>query len=452
LQKDQFPEVQATFAVGGFGFSGSTANQGIIFTTLKPWDERKGPGQSAQAIIGKLFPQVMGITEARVLPLNPPPVQGLGTFGGFSFYLQDRRGVNDLASLLATSGKLIGAANQPGSGLQQVFTTFSAATPQFNVEVNRDRAKALQVPIDDIFNTLQTALGSQYVNDFNLGQRSYRVYVQADEEFRSKPEDIDQLYVRSETGQMIPLNNLITITPTTGAQTINHFNLFRAIEITGSPALGTSSGEAIQKMQQLAAQVLPPRFGYAWAGTSFEELESGGLAPIIFVFLVLAAQYENFIDPFIILLAVPLAVFGALLAQFLRGFPNDVYCQVGLVMLIGLASKNSILIVEFANQLRDQGLSITKAAVEAAQERLRPILMTALSTLIGIFPLVIATGAGAGSRQTLGTAVFGGMLVATFLSLFVVPILYIVIVGARERFLTRQQPRSSSLPTSDSNS
>ncbi|HIK17701.1 MAG TPA: efflux RND transporter permease subunit [Leptolyngbyaceae cyanobacterium M33_DOE_097] len=458
LQKDQFPEVQATFAVGGFGFSGSTANQGIIFTTLKPWDERKGPGQSAQAIIGKLFPQVMGITEARVLPLNPPPVQGLGTFGGFSFYLQDRRGVNDLASLLATSGKLIGAANQPGSGLQQVFTTFSAATPQFNVEVNRDRAKALQVPIDDIFNTLQTALGSQYVNDFNLGQRSYRVYVQADEEFRSKPEDIDQLYVRSETGQMIPLNNLITITPTTGAQTINHFNLFRAIEITGSPAPGTSSGEAIQKMQQLAAQVLPPRFGYAWAGTSYEELESGGLAPIIFglglvfVFLVLAAQYENFIDPFIILLAVPLAVFGALLAQFLRGFPNDVYCQVGLVMLIGLASKNSILIVEFANQLREQGLSITKAAVEASQDRLRPILMTALSTLIGIFPLVIATGAGAGSRQTLGTAVFGGMLVATFLSLFVVPILYIIIVGARERFLMRRQPQSSSLPTSDGNS
>ncbi len=448
LNQQEFPEVVATFAVGGFSFSGSTANQGLIFTTLKPWDQRNRPDQSAQAIIGKAFGKVMGITDARVLPLNPPAIQGLGTFGGFTFQLQDRRGTNDLPSLLEASGQFIGAANQT-PGLMRVFTTFSASTPQFTVEVNRDLANALQVPVDDIFNTLQTALGSQYVNDFNLGQRSYRVYVQADEEYRSKPEDIKSLYVRSELGEMIPLTNLVTLTPSVGAQTINHFNLFRAIEITGSPTPGVSSGRALQTMQQLAERILPPGFSYEWAGTALEEIESGGQAPfifglgIVFVFLVLAAQYENFIDPLIILLAVPLAVLGALLAQFLRGFSNDVYCQVGLVMLIGLASKNSILIVEFANQLRAAGLPVVKAAVEASQERLRPILMTAFSTLLGIYPLTVATGAGAGSRQSLGTAVFGGMLIATFLSLFVVPILYIVIISGRDRLLRRKPNQST---------
>jgi HAE1 family hydrophobic/amphiphilic exporter-1 len=337
-------------------------------------------------------------------------------------------------------GQLLGRANQT-PGLQAVFSTFAAETPQLLVEVDRNRAKALQVSIDDIFRTLQTALGSQYVNDFNLQQRNYRVYIQADQQFRSNPEDIGQLSVRSQTNQMIPLRNLIKTTSLVGAQVINHYNLFRSIEINGSPAPGFSSGDAIKAMEKLARQILPPIFGYEWSGTSLEEIESGGLAPIIFglgivfVFLVLAAQYENYIDPLIILLSVPLAIFGALVALSMRGFPNDVYCQIGLVMLIGLASKNAILIVEFANQLRKEGLSITKAAVEAAQERLRPILMTAFSTLLGIFPLTIATGAGAGSRQSLGTTVFGGMLIATFLSLFVVPILYIVIKSTTEYFI-----------------
>jgi HAE1 family hydrophobic/amphiphilic exporter-1 len=329
-----------------------------------------------------------------------------------------------------------------------VFSTFAANTPQLLVEVDRNRAKALGISIDDIFNTLQTLLGSQYVNDFTLQQRTYRVYVQADSQFRANPQDINSLYVRSAQNQMIPLGNLVKVTPTTGAQTINHYNLFRSIEITGSPAPGLSSGQAIQSMQRVAQRALSPGLGYEWSGTSAEELESGGQAPIIFglglvfVFLVLAAQYENFIDPLIIMLTVPLAIFGALLAQQMRGFANDVYCQIGLVMLIGLASKNAILIVEFANQLRDQGLPITKAAIEASQQRLRPILMTALSTLLGIFPLAIATGAGAGSRQSLGTAVFGGMFVATFLSLFVVPILYIVINLIRDRLKSGGKPPS----------
>jgi hydrophobic/amphiphilic exporter-1 (mainly G- bacteria), HAE1 family len=347
--------------------------------------------------------------------------------------------------MLQVMGQLLQQGNQT-PGLQGVFSTFAANTPQMLIEVDRNRAKALNVDVDEIFNTLQSYLGSRYVNDFNYERRTYRVYVQADAQFRSNPEDINKLYVRSANDQMIPLGNLVKLTPTTGAQTINHYNLFRSIEINGSPAPGYSSGQAIQAMEQVSQKVLPTTFGYEWTGIAAEEKQSGGLAPLIFglglvfVFLVLAAQYENYIDPLIIMLSVPLAILGALSAQSLRGLNNDIFCQVGLVMLIGLASKNAILIVEFANQLHEQGLSITKAAVQASQERLRPILMTAISTLLGIFPLVIATGAGAGSRQSLGTAVFGGMLVATFLSLFVVPMLYIVIGTIRDRLFSRRRP------------
>lgn len=447
------PGVRATFAVGGFSFSGSTSNTGVVFTTLEPWAER-GPGESAQALIGQLFGKFSQITEARVFPVNPPAIQGLGQFGGFQYQLQDRRGNLSLNDLVAKMGEMLGAANQ-NPNLQNVFSTYSAATPQLLIEVNRDRAKALDVDIDDIFSTLQTYIGSRYVNDFTLGQRTYRVYVQADEQFRSEPDDVPKLYVRSGRNEMIPLGNLVSITPNTGAQTINHYNLYRAIEINGAPAPGVSSGVALDTMEELSAQILPPGMGYEWSGTSLEEIESGNQAPIIFglglvfVFLVLAAQYESFIDPVVILFAVPLAVLGALLAQTLRGLPNDVYCQIGLVMLIGLASKNSILIVEFANQLRAEGLPIVKAAFEAAEQRMRPILMTAISTLSSIFPLVIATGAGAGSRQSLGTTVFGGMFVATFLSLFVVPILYIVVKQLSDRFLGGPSETDYSVDGSD---
>ncbi|MBD2087264.1 MULTISPECIES: efflux RND transporter permease subunit [unclassified Coleofasciculus] len=432
------PEVVGTFVVGGFSFSGNTSNNGIIFTTLKPWEERHKKEQSVQAIIGSLFGTLSGITEARVFPVNPPSIQGLGSFGGFQYQLQDQRGNSPLESLVQSMGQLLGRANQT-PGLQQVFSTFAANTPQLLIEVDRNKAKALQVSVDDIFNTLQTFLGSQYVNDFNLQQRNYRVYVQADKQFRSNPENIGNLYVRSQQNQMIPLSNLVKVTPTTGAQTINHYNLYRSIEITGSAAPGYSSGQAIKTMEQVSKEVLPAGLGYEWSGTSLEEIESGGQAPIIFglglifVFLVLAAQYENYVDPFIILLSVPLAILGALLAQSMRGLSNDVYCQIGLVMLIGLASKNAILIVEFANQLRESGMSATKAVVEASQERLRPILMTTFAFVLGIAPLVNPEGAGAASRRSLGTAIAGGTIVSTVLSLFIVPVLYIVIVTARDR-------------------
>lgn len=439
----KMPEVLGTLAIGGFSFGGSTPNQGLIFAPLKPWHERSRPDQTVQAITGKLFGKFAMIPEARIIPINPPAIQGLGTFGGFTFKLQDRRINTDLDSMVGTMGQFLGVANQT-PGLQKVFTQFAANSPQLLVNVNRDRAKVLGVNLDDIFKTLQTALGGEYINDFTMQQRTYRVYLQGDQQFRSNPEDINKLYVRSASNEMIPLSNLVTVTNITGAQSIDHYNLFRAIEINGSTAPGISSGDAIKTVENLAKKIFPTGFGYEWTGISLEEISAGGLAIIIFslgllfVFLVLAAQYENYIDPLIIMLAVPLAILGALLAQMLRGFPNDVYCQIGLVMLIGLASKNSILIVEFANQLREEGLPIVKAVIQASKERLRPILMTAISTLVGIFPLVIATGAGAGSRQSLGTAVFCGMLVATFLSLFVVPILYIVIKTGTERMFIKK--------------
>ncbi len=452
----QVPEVTGTFAVGSFSFGGSGPNVGTIFTTLKTWSQRE---RSVDDIITELTGPFLAMPGAIILPINPPPVQVGSSLGGFDFQLQDRSNAG-LASLAQATQELVGKANTTGK-LVRVNSTFAINAPQLLIEVNRDRAKALQVSLEDVFNTLQTFLGSSYVNDFNLFERTYRVYVQADEQFRSKPEDIQLLYVRSsnpENPQMIPLSNLVKVTPTVGPQIINHYNLFRSTQITGSPAPGSSSGQAIATMEKLAAQNLPAGMDYSWSGSSLEEIKSGGLAPLIFglgfvfVFLVLAAQYESYFDPLIILMAVPLAILGALLAQLLRGLPNDIYCQIGLVMLIGLASKNSILIVEFANQLRDKGYSITKAAVEAAQERLRPILMTALSFIFGIFPLVVAEGAGAGARRSLGTAVFGGMVVSTFLSLFIVPVLYIIVGTLRSRWQKPHQPKLQLKPENNQSS
>lgn len=451
----QQPEVESNFSIAGFSFAGVAPNQGIMFSLLKPWDDRKDASASAQSIIQRVQMMFFGITDARIFSFNAPPIQGLGNFGGFQMELQDRRGNLPLSDFVGSAFQFLGAANQ-NPNLQGVFTTYAANSPQLLIEVNRERAKALRIDIDDIFDTLQTFLGSRYVNDFNLDRRNYRVYVQADQQFRSNPEDINQLYVRSGDDQMIPLSNLVTVTPTTGAQTINHYNLYRSISIQGGPSGGTSSGEALEAMETTATQTLAPGLGFEWTGTALEETESGGQAPIIFslglvmVFLVLAAQYESYVDPVIIMLTVPLAILGALAAVFFRGMPNDVYCQIGLVMLIGLASKNAILIVEYANQLRETGMGITQSAIKASQERLRPILMTAVSSLVGFWPLVIASGAGAASRQSLGTAIFGGYLAATLLSLFVVPILYIVIKQITDRFSSNRNykmPRPEPLST-----
>jgi hydrophobe/amphiphile efflux-1 (HAE1) family protein len=435
-------EISSYFALSGFGFEGNGSNRGFVFGKLKPWEERPGDAKSVYSILGRLNGGFQSITGARAFAVNAPPVRGLSTFGGFEFQLQDRRGL-PISVLVENANKLIGAANQRPE-IAAAFTQFAADTPQIEVEIDRDRAKALNINIDDIFDTLQTYLGSRYVNDFVLGQRQYRVYVQADGDFRSSPQDISKLYVRSQDDRLISLGNLVNLKEFTGPQTITHYNLYRSIKIQGSPAPGYSTGQAIQAMEEIAAQILPASLGYEWTGTALEEKSAGGQSVIIFglgllmAFLVLAAQYESYIDPIIIMLTVPLAVLGAIAAIWLRAnilqagsvwplINNDVYCQVGLVMLIGLASKNAILIVEYANQLQEQGLNIVRAAIKAGQERFRPILMTAISSLVGFYPLVVATGAGASSRWSLGTAVFGGMLFATVLSLFLVPSLYIMV-------------------------
>jgi HAE1 family hydrophobic/amphiphilic exporter-1 len=287
--------------------------------------------------------------------------------------------------------------------------------------------------LSEVSDALQVFLGSQYVNDFDFNNRSYRVYVQADRQFRSNVSDLKQYYARTQAGEMVPLSNLVNVREATSPQVISHFNLFRSTEINGAAAPGFSSGQALLAMQDVAERNLPQGFGYAWAGQSLEELKAGRQSIIIFglglllVYLTLAAQYESWVLPFIILLAVPLAVLGAVGAQGLRGLTNDIYCQVGLVMLIGLAAKNSILIVEFAEQLRARGMTIVEAAIEAARIRLRPILMTSLAFILGVLPLVFASGAGQEGRHSVGTAVFGGMVVSTFLNIVFIPVLYVVV-------------------------
>jgi hydrophobic/amphiphilic exporter-1 (mainly G- bacteria), HAE1 family len=442
-------DIESYFTLSGFGFDGNGSNRGFVFSKLKPWEERSNTDQSVYSIVGRINASFQNITGARALAVNAPPVRGLSTFGGFEFQLQDRVGL-PISELVENANKVIAAASQRPE-LANVFTQFAANTPQIEVSVNRDRAKALGINIDDIFDTLQSYLGSRYVNDFVLEQRQYRVYVQADTNFRANPQDIDKLYVSSSNGQLVSLGTLVELKEFTGPQTITHYNLFRSINIQGASAPGYSTGQAIQAMEEVAAQTLPASLGYEWTGTALEEKSSGGQAVLIFglgllmAFLVLAAQYESYVDPFIIILTVPLAVLGAIAAIWLRAnilqagsiwpiINNDVYVQVGLVMLIGLASKNAILIVEYANQLREQGLNIVKAAIKAGQERFRPILMTAISSLVGFYPLVVATGAGASSRWSLGTAVFGGMLFTTVIGLFIVPSLYIMIKSLESYF------------------
>jgi HAE1 family hydrophobic/amphiphilic exporter-1 len=367
-----------------------------------------------------------------VVPFQPPAIRGVGTVGGFQFVVEDTSTGRSLQELSGAAQALVGAANQDPR-LRGIFTSFTADTPILDAEVDRPLAKALGIPLEQIFGTLQLFLGSQYVNDFNYANRTYRVYAQADQPFRNSPGDLASFYVRTDAGDMVPLESLVRTTPATSAQIIRHYNLFRSAEINGQGAPGVSSGEALAAMESLAGRLLPEGVTGEWTGLSLEQKESGGQTLIIFalgvlfVFLVLAAQYESFVLPFVIILSVPLAILGALGLQWSRGFANDVFCQVGLVMLVGLASKNAILIVEFAEQLREQGRTPAEAVVEAAEIRLRPILMTSIAFLLGVLPLMLAQGAGAAARNSLGTTVFGGMFVSTFVNLVVIPGLYVIV-------------------------
>jgi HAE1 family hydrophobic/amphiphilic exporter-1 len=429
-------EVVTIFAVGGFSFQGTGPNYATIFVPLQPWDKRPNPNQSVAALVERLRGPLGNIGGARVMPLQPPAIRGVGSVGGFQFIIEDVGGSVSLDQLATVAQELVASGNQEGR-LRGVFTSFNADTPLLDVEVDRQKAKALGVPIEQVFGTMQLYMGSQYVNDFNYANRTYRVYVQAEQQFRDNPSDIGAFYTRTDTGAMIPLESLVKVTPTASAQVIRHYNLFRAVEINGQSAPGVSSGQALEAMEQLAAQQLPQGMSSEWTGISLEQKESGGQTLIIFglgllfVFLVLAAQYESFTLPFVIILSVPLAIMGALGLQLARGFANDVFCQVGLVMLVGLASKNAILIVEFAEQLRESGKSTVDAVVEAAEVRLRPILMTSIAFLLGVVPLMMAKGAGAAARNSLGTAVFGGMLVSTVVNFVFIPGLYVLMQQLR---------------------
>ena len=425
------PEIKGVFSVSGFSFSGAAPNRAMIFANLAPFKERKGLQHSSQQVITRLRPQMFGIPGALVIPFNPPAVQGLGQFGGFQFELEDL-GRNSLQAIANTANQLAAKGNA-SKELTGLFTSFTANDPQYLVHIDREKTKSLQVPLSQVTNTLQVYMGSVYVNDFDFNNRSYRVYIQADTRFRANAKSIDQYYVRSNTGKMIPLDDLVTVEQTANPQVISHYNLFRSAEINGSAAPGRSSGDGIADMEALAKKTLPNGMTFEWSGLSLEELQSGGKAAILFglgllvVYLTLAAQYESFVLPFIVLLAVPVALLGAIGSQALRGLQNDVYCQIGLVMLIGLASKNAILIVEFAEQLRAQGSSIVDAAVEASRIRLRPILMTSFAFILGVLPLVLAQGAGRAGRISVGTTVFGGMLAATTLNLVFIPVLYVIV-------------------------
>ena len=431
-------DVLGVFAVSGFSFGGSAPNRGIVFATMKPFRERHGKGHSADEIITRVRGPLFGIPGAIVVPFSPPAVSGLGAFGGFQFVVQDQGG-HSFEEFSRIVQQLMQKGNADREHLAGLFTQYTANDPQYVATIDREKAKSLEVPLKQITDTLQIYLGSQYVNDFDFNDRSYRVYVQADKAYRSQPRDIRQYYVRSDRGDMIALENLVTIKEATTPPVISHYNLFRSAEIDGSAAPGRSTGEAIAAMESLAGKELPRGLSFDWTGISREEIESGGQAALLFglgllvVYLTLAAQYESFSLPFIVLLAVPTALLGALAAQGLRGLQNDVYCQIGLVMLIALSSKNSILIVEFAEQLRQRGLSVTEAAIESARIRLRPILMTSMAFILGVVPLVVATGAGSAGRQSVGTTVFGGMLLSTFLNIFFIPVLYVVLKGRGEK-------------------
>jgi HAE1 family hydrophobic/amphiphilic exporter-1 len=431
----QNQDVFGTFSVMGFSLSGgSSPNSGIIFAPLKPIDARVklGKGHSAKEIVADIAPKLFAVPGGIVAAFEPPAIQGIGSVGGFQFQLQDQ-GRNSFGDIDRVVHTMIGQTRAPGAQLTGMYSPFTANDPQVAVTIDRQKAKAIGVSLSQISAAMGTFMGSSYVNDFDFNNRSYRVYVQADQQYRRNQQDLRQYYVRSDAGAMVPLDNLVALNETSGPQVIYHYNLYRSAEIDGSPILGLSSSQGLDAMQKLFEKNKLQGMTFSWTGLALEEYESAGKAIIIFslgllvVYLTLSALYESFALPFIILLAVPMAVLGALSLVAARGLVDDVYVQIGLVMLIGLSAKNSILIVEFAEQLRTQGRSITEAAIEAAELRLRPILMTSVAFILGVMPLYVATGAGALGRHSVGTAVIGGMVLSTILNLVFIPVLYVLL-------------------------
>jgi multidrug efflux pump len=428
------PNNQDIIAFTGFDFIGGgfRNNAATIFVTQKPWDQRK---VTAPQLVGELFGKTAHIKEALVLAFNPPPIFGLGTAGGFEFYIQNR-GDGGARRMGEVTQAFLARANRDPV-LAGAQTLWRATVPQLNVDVDREKAKTLGIPISDIFAALSATLGNFYINDFNKYGRAWQVLMSAEPGYRNRPDDIGAVYVRSAKGEMIPLSSVATVRYSAGPDVLDRFNNLPAVKVIGQAAPGYSSGQAIAAVERIAAEVLPPDFSFDWGGTSYQEKKSSGAATfalglaVVMVFLILAAQYERLSLPLSVLLALPFGTFGALAAIWLRGLNNDVYFQIGLVTLLGLAAKNAILIVEFAVLKTHEGMTPSAAAIEAARLRFRPILMTSLAFILGVTPLAISTGAGAGARHSTGTGVMGGMLAATFLAIFFVPLFYRVITERR---------------------
>lgn len=424
------PSVQDIVALDGFGILDglNRNNQASYFLVLKDWAERTAKNQSAFALLKQFSMKFFQIPEALIMTFNPPAIQGLGTVGGFEFWVQ-ARGSGNISQLEKYVKEIVEKANQ-NPILSAVSTNIDADTKQFFLSYDREKSKTMSVPIADVYQTVQAMLGSVYVNNFNKFGRVYNVYVQAQDTYRSSPDDINEIYVRSNTGSMVPLKSLVQIKNSKGPSLVSRFNSFNAARINGNAAPGYSSGQAMSTMEQIAKDVLPQGMTYSWGGQSYQEKKMAGTgtkvmaAGIFMVFLILAALYEKWSLPFSILLAVPFGILGALIAVWFRGMSNDVYFQIGLVTLIALSAKNAILIVEFAVLKHQQGLSFAEAALEAGRSRLRAIMMTSLTFILGVFPLITATGAGAASRHSVGTGVMGGMITATFLAIFFVPFFY----------------------------
>ncbi len=430
--------VDDVIGVAGFSLlSGDADNVGLGVAILAPWNERKRPDLQLDAIVGQAQGKLAALSTANSFAFAPPPIIGMGSAGGFDFRLQALEGQNPQELFGLTMAMMI-AANQDPT-LMRVFSTYTANTPQIFLDIDRTKAEFLQVPVNRIFSTLQAQLGSAYVNDFNLHGRTYQVKVQAQAPYRQGIEDINKLYVRSNDGKMVPMSSLATLSTIIGPQIVKRYNQYVSADFRGNAAPGFSSGQAMDAMEKLAAKILPPGYGYDWSSMSFQERKATGQVEILFglallfAYLFLVAQYESWNIPFAIITSIPVAILGALAGLWLTGLPLSIYAQIGLVLLVGLSAKNAILIVEFAKERREDGLTIAEAAVDGGKIRFRPVLMTSFTFILGIAPMIIATGAGAGSRRAIGITVFSGMVVSTMIGIFLIPALYYFFQTAREK-------------------